>query len=255
MHQIMMAAYHDKIVPLIREYDTRKKKLAINSSREMRRLLERYTSMIEVEIETAMLAIEELWQPIVIADVVRQFTETMSEIQRRILLTEILEQTGVLPDLYNLNEGVEQIVYEYEKNNLDFLPETIAPEYGSRVRDRIMDAVRVGAGLIAIGALVNECYQIAQRRAENIAVDQTYEMYQVLCEVRQTNLGIDSFVWLTMEDNAVRPSHARLHGRVFSWAEGAKGAGKDGQDIWPGGHAPDEGDWGCRCINMPYIED
>lgn len=48
------------------------------------------------------------------------------------------------------------------------------------------------------------------------------------------------FRWRTETDASVRPEHERLHGRIFSWEEGANG-------IWPGSERSKPHDHNCRC--------
>lgn len=58
-------------------------------------------------------------------------------------------------------------------------------------------------------------------------------------QLRQEDLGIERYVWVTQGDHKVRPEHAALHGEVFSWD-----------------HPSDEGHPGqaanCRCHAVPH---
>ena len=58
----------------------------------------------------------------------------------------------------------------------------------------------------------------------------------------QESAGVRTFRWITRQDDRVRPSHRRLHGRIFTWAEGAPVEGYPGQP------------WGCRCSAAPIRE-
>lgn len=55
----------------------------------------------------------------------------------------------------------------------------------------------------------------------------------------QEAAGVRTFRWLTRQDDRVRPSHKRLHGKIFTWAEGAPVEGYPGEP------------WGCRCSAAP----
>ena len=229
-----MGAYKERIAPLIREHEAQKRKLATNN--DMRRLLERYTSLIDAEITAAMIAISYLFEPREMDEIVGRFTIVLSEIQRRILLQEILDQVDeIYPEtLRSLDIGVDDILDEYEENNLEFLPQTIPVEYEERVRAGILEGLVSGLTATAIASELAEFGHMADRRADFIAHDQTGSLYNELCEKRQRNVGILHFIWVTMDDDRVRLEHALLHGRVFSWLFGANG-------LYPGL------EYGCRC--------
>ena len=61
-------------------------------------------------------------------------------------------------------------------------------------------------------------------------------------QLRQEDLGIERYVWVTQGDHKVRPEHAALNGEVFSWD-----------------HPSDEGHPGqtpnCRCHAVPVPDD
>ena len=55
----------------------------------------------------------------------------------------------------------------------------------------------------------------------------------------QEAAGVRTFRWITRQDDRVRPSHTRLPGKIFTWAEGAPVEGYPGEP------------WGCRCSAAP----
>ena len=255
MIRIMGVAFAEKIAPIIREYQSKIKKLDIktNADRdkekeaEMQKILFQYSGMIEHEIAAAMFAINQLWEPQYLEEVVARFTEALSEAQRRILMTEIFEEIGktnpvIAENIEHIDDGIGKIVEEYNENNLKFLPEIMPAEYGERVKTEIVENFKIGLGLNALSALLMEIGNIAVRRGEFVAHDQTETLYAELTATRQTDVGIGFFTWETMRDSSVRPSHALLDGNIYSWFEGAVGAGEDGADIFPGE------EYGCRCI-------
>ncbi len=80
-----------------------------------------------------------------------------------------------------------------------------------------------------------------RNRARLIARDQSGKFYGRMNELRQTELGIDSYVWRTVKDERVRPSHREKDGRVFKWSEPPADTGHPG---W---------DYQCRCVADPNI--
>lgn len=85
--------------------------------------------------------------------------------------------------------------------------------------------------------------RISQRHAKLIARDQTLKLNAAVTKIRQTNLGITHYKWITSQDERVRPTHEALNGRVFSWNEAT-----------PIGYHPGE-DYQCRCIAQPVMPD
>lgn len=85
--------------------------------------------------------------------------------------------------------------------------------------------------------------RISQRHAKLIARDQVLKLNAVVTKIRQTNLGITHYKWITSQDERVRPAHEELNGRVFSWNEST-----------PIGYHPGE-DYQCRCVAQPVLPD
>lgn len=82
---------------------------------------------------------------------------------------------------------------------------------------------------------------ITKRRARRIANDQTHKLSINLTSLRNQQLGIETYIWQTREDDRVRPVHRRRNGHVFRWDA----------PPWDGhpGHAIN-----CRCIGRPVVE-
>lgn len=98
---------------------------------------------------------------------------------------------------------------------------------------------------------IEEQFGVAESRAALIARDQVGKFNGALTELRQTNLGIKSYVWRTSEDERVRPDHAKLDGHTYKWDDPpvtvttGKRAGErnhPGQDIQ------------CRCYPEPVLD-
>lgn len=78
-------------------------------------------------------------------------------------------------------------------------------------------------------------------RAQLIARDQIGKFNGQLTKQRQTGIGVEEYDWATSRDARVRPSHAALDGKRFSW--------KKPPDV---GH-PGE-DYQCRCSAIPVMD-
>jgi SPP1 gp7 family putative phage head morphogenesis protein len=91
-------------------------------------------------------------------------------------------------------------------------------------------------------------FGVSQRRAAFIARDQVAKLNGDLTRLRQTDLGIDNYIWRTSLDERVRPGHAQLEGMRQSWDKPPIVDPKTGRRAHPGG------DFNCRCTAEPDIE-
>ena len=78
-------------------------------------------------------------------------------------------------------------------------------------------------------------------RAALIAVDQTNKLNGQMDRLKQTNAGVDQYIWRTSRDERVRPLHAQREGIRFSWDK-PPSDGHPGQPVR------------CRCTAEPDIE-
>ena len=74
-----------------------------------------------------------------------------------------------------------------------------------------------------------------------ITRDQTNKTIGKLTELRQRELGVQEYQWLTSQDERVRTSHVANSGRMFSWADPPPETGHPGEDIQ------------CRCVAIPIV--
>ena len=251
MNIIMQTAFIEKISPIIQQYENDKKQITDNSvDEEMRRILQRYTNLIDVEISAAMIAIYKLFSPEALSVIVSNLTDTLDEAQRRIILSELLEEYEIIPkQKYEvIDDEVGEILEETEKEEIKYIP-IIADEYEERVKTGTFDALKIGAGIAAIFTLLIEWGDMALNKAEFIAVNSTGDLFNDLSRTRQTNVGIEEFEWLTQNDNKVRETHAALHGMIFRWDTGATGVGvpPEMEGFYP------KKDYNCRCFARSVI--
>ena len=75
-----------------------------------------------------------------------------------------------------------------------------------------------------------------------IARDQISKITAALNQASFQDVGIDEYIWWTMQDERVRPTHRLNHGRRFSWDDPPPLTGPPGHDI------------NCRCIAVPIVE-
>jgi SPP1 gp7 family putative phage head morphogenesis protein len=78
-------------------------------------------------------------------------------------------------------------------------------------------------------------------RAKLIARDQTAKLYSHLSRIRQEDIGVTQYIWRTVGDGAVRPTHAAQDGLKYSWDNPSTETGHPGDDIQ------------CRCVADPDL--
>lgn len=77
------------------------------------------------------------------------------------------------------------------------------------------------------------------KRAKLIARDQVGKHYTQVQRVRQTELGIERFTWVSSGDRRVRPVHVSADGESYTWAKGHPSEGLPGEPVL------------CRCTASP----
>lgn len=86
-------------------------------------------------------------------------------------------------------------------------------------------------------------FSVSKSRAALIARDQTGKLNGQLSMLRQKDVGVNSYIWRTVGDERVRPTHAIKEGRVFSWDKPPADTGHPGED------------YQCRCHAEPILSD
>ena len=133
----------------------------------------------------------------------------------------------------------------FVKTNVDLIV-TVPETYFNQIEQTVMRGVQSGTRVEDLKDEIESRYQPAMNHAELIARDQTLKFNGNLNKLRQTELGIEKYIWSTSLDERVRPGHAELEGTVQSW--------NDPPDTGQGEtNAPGE-DYQCRCVPIPFIE-
>lgn len=101
------------------------------------------------------------------------------------------------------------------------LIKSIPAKYHQRVQRAVLRGIQEGQMTITVAKEIREVGNVSLRRARIIARDQTAKGVSALTEAQHRGLGLTKFRWITAQDERVRPAHRRLHGKIFSWAEGA----------------------------------
>jgi SPP1 gp7 family putative phage head morphogenesis protein len=146
----------------------------------------------------------------------------------------------ILPQAKNVNDLLQASVRE----NVNLI-KTIPAEALDKVEKLVWASTTKGEGaksiMRQIASRQTGKYAEDLRHARFIARDQTAKLNGNLNRIRQTNLGVEEYIWVTVGDDRVRESHARKNGRIYRWDKPPADTGHPGQD------------YQCRCIAQPIL--
>jgi SPP1 gp7 family putative phage head morphogenesis protein len=106
------------------------------------------------------------------------------------------------------------------------LPTRLHPELEGIVRRGVMN----GQSVKDIKEQIKARYGVSDYRAKLIAQDQTLKLNADLTRYRLQSVGVERYVWRSVQDSRVRPEHADRNGNEYSWKEGAGGS-HPGQEV------------------------
>jgi SPP1 gp7 family putative phage head morphogenesis protein len=142
------------------------------------------------------------------------------------------------PTFSNLGDSFE--IDDFVKENTRLIT-NIGAQTADRIQTIIVDGVKAGKSIDQLTQEIERVSDIlGETRARLIARDQTQKLAGQLNRLRQQSAGIDSYIWQTMEDPAVRPLHKSRNQRAFKW-EDPPIDGHPGQPI------------ACRCLALPNV--
>lgn len=142
-----------------------------------------------------------------------------------------------------LNESYLQAQVDAFTERNTALIKNIPDQSINRIETLIRTQVEQGRSTEFIRKAVQSELDISRNRAKLIARDQVNKFNGKLTELRQSEAGIEDYIWSTSRDERVRPTHASKQGKKFSWDNPPSDTGHPGNDIQ------------CRCVAMPVLED
>lgn len=144
--------------------------------------------------------------------------------------------TGVLSQPSTIRDAMALAV----KANVDLIT-SIPEQYLDKVEEAVYEAMANGLRHEEIISEIERIGGVTESRAKLIARDQVGKLNSDFSRVRQTDLGIEEYIWSTSGDERVREEHADLDGQTFRW-----------DDPPPDGH-PGEAIQ-CRCVATPIFK-
>ncbi len=165
------------------------------------------------------------------------FNDT-SSFSRRQTFRQIRRMIGV--DVFPREGQLQVMLNTFKRENVSLIT-SLAGNYVDDVANIVRRRVRAGDRPSVIEKDLTDRFAVTKNKAKLIARDQTNKLNGVLTKMRQTDLGIEEYIWRTSRDERVRSKHLEREGRVFRWDDPPMG-GHPGQAIQ------------CRCSAEPVIE-
>lgn len=174
-----------------------------------------------------------------------KIARTVSAHQKTQLFRQVKATIGI--DLSTIaDKGLTARIGRFTAENVALI-ETLPQKYFDDVEKSVLTGMRKGARAKDIAEDMQERFNVASSRAKLIARDQVLKFNGELARTRQAALGIDHYIWRTVQDNRVRNEHSEREGETYSWGDPPGNP----SDPAAGGH-PGEA-INCRCYAEPVM--
>jgi len=160
-------------------------------------------------------------------------------------LTRIISN-AVGTDVFLTEPYLQSTLDSFVKDNVDLIT-SIPRDQFTEIESTVKRAIRSGQSVKDTEKLIKERWSDAlkdkpKNRAELIARDQNGKLYGELNQLRQTEFGIDEYIWRGVLDARERETHRAHEGKKYSWKKPPSNTGHPG---W---------DYQCRCVAQPVID-
>lgn len=92
-------------------------------------------------------------------------------------------------------------------------------EAAERVHDLVTRGVIEGRRFTDIAPMIRQGGKVSRSRATLIARTETGRVVTALAQARAEHVDSEGYVWRTMRDASVRPSHRVMEGKFVAWAD------------------------------------
>jgi SPP1 gp7 family putative phage head morphogenesis protein len=170
--------------------------------------------------------------------IARKFAERTASHQRVELNKQVKAALGV--DVFLTDRRLVLLVEAFVNSNVGLIKK-LGDEVAGRVETSVLRAVQDAKPWDQFATELQDQFDFGETRAKIIARDQIGKMYGQTNAARQRELGVTRFRWNTSNDERVRPEHAVLDGKVFSYND-PPSEGLPGEPIL------------CRCVAEPLFD-
>lgn len=150
-------------------------------------------------------------------------------------------KTGVVP------AGMEDVAKASISENVSLI-KSIPSQYFTDVTGSVMRSITTGNGLADLVPAISKYNGQTERRAKNLALDQTRKAYNSINKQRMQALGVKQFKWVHSGGGQhPRPDHVAMNGNVYSFDDLPVIDQRTGERGIPGQAI------NCRCTMTPVI--
>lgn len=170
---------------------------------------------------------------------VRVWTERVEQWHRKIFTSTVDQKVGV--DISHQISGgdlADELSIAVERNV--GLIQGLSDDIGKRVEQSVYQSITQNEPVKDLMQTLQDEMQIGANRAEFIARDQTIKLNSDLNRLRQTQAGIEEYIWVHSGAAHPRPEHVERDGEIFSW--------DDPPEDGPPGTLPN-----CGCTAQAYL--
>jgi SPP1 gp7 family putative phage head morphogenesis protein len=158
-------------------------------------------------------------------------------------------KTGVIP------KGMEEVSNAIVAENVALI-KSIPSQYFTDITGSVMRSITTGARLSVLISEIQKYDGVTERRARNIALDQTRKAYNSINKQRMQAVGVKQFEWIHSGGGQhPRKSHIAMNGNIYSFDDlpiinkEQVGSGYEGPITGIPGQAIN-----CKCTMVPVIE-
>lgn len=137
------------------------------------------------------------------------------------------------------------------ENQVDLIT-SLPRDVGERVHKLTLEGLERGLRYDDVYEMIMRTGLATESQARLIARTETARTASVLTQARAESVGSTHFIWRTMRDGTVRPSHRRLEGRTFSWDDPPECDAGSKKHPEPYRALPGQ-IFNCRCFPQPII--
>jgi SPP1 gp7 family putative phage head morphogenesis protein len=189
-------------------------------------------------IDQARLVLANSIRPGEIQEIARLFATRVSTFQRIQLGRQVTAALGV--DVLGTDRHVAPLVGGFVEENASLIRNLTSKMYDD-VEQSVTRAVASGTLQRDLAIELSGKIGVTRDRAKLIARDQIGKLYGQVNAARQREMGVERFVWRTVNDQRVRPEHEDREGKTYRY------------DDPPDGELPGE-PINCRCFAEPVFD-
>ncbi len=172
-----------------------------------------------------------------------EYGRTIDELQGH-MVTAV--QAVTIPP--TLTPDQRAIIAKQWGTNLDLYIKNWADENIIKLRTQVQSHVLAGGRAEGLVKLLQENYGQSKAKAKFLARQETSLLMSKFQETKMREVGVTKYRWSTSHDERVRPDHAALDGKIFSFDMPPVTNKKTGAHNNPGE------DFNCRCIAVPWFD-